>query len=56
MLVVDYRRGPIFFALVVAPPAQLVVLLVLGAIVGAVASWQPARRAAKLELMTALAE
>jgi putative ABC transport system permease protein len=36
------------------PPGQLIVLLVLGALVGSLAAWSPARRAAKLDILQAI--
>jgi putative ABC transport system permease protein len=37
------------------PPNQLVILVILGAIVGTLAAWLPARRAAKLDILHAIA-
>jgi putative ABC transport system permease protein len=37
------------------PPGRLIVLVVLGAIVGVFAAWWPARRAAKLDILDAIA-
>ncbi|HEX4493762.1 MAG TPA: FtsX-like permease family protein [Acidimicrobiia bacterium] len=36
------------------PPGQLIILLVLGALVGSLAAWSPARRAAKLDILQAI--
>jgi putative ABC transport system permease protein len=37
-----------------APPVQLIVILVVGAVAGVIAGLRPARRAARLNLMTAI--
>jgi putative ABC transport system permease protein len=37
------------------PPGQLLVLVILGAVVGTIAAWWPARRAAKLDILHAIA-
>jgi putative ABC transport system permease protein len=37
------------------PPVRLIVLVVLGALVGTFAAWWPARRAAKLDILQAIA-
>ena len=43
------------FAVFAVPVGQLVVVLALGALVGVVAAWRPARRAAKLDILAAIA-
>ena len=43
------------FAVFAVPIGQLVVVLALGALVGVVAAWRPARRAAKLDILAAIA-
>ena len=37
------------------PAGQLLVLVILGAIVGIIAAWLPARRAARLDILQAIA-
>jgi putative ABC transport system permease protein len=37
------------------PPVRLIVLVILGALVGTLAAWWPARRAAKLDILQAIA-
>jgi putative ABC transport system permease protein len=37
------------------PPGRLIILVVLGAVVGVLAAWWPARRAAKLDILDAIA-
>jgi putative ABC transport system permease protein len=36
------------------PPVRLIVLVILGALVGSLAAWSPARRAAKLDILQAI--
>jgi putative ABC transport system permease protein len=38
-----------------APGTQLVAVLVLGALAGVLAGWRPSRRAARLDVLTAIA-
>jgi putative ABC transport system permease protein len=37
------------------PPGRLIVLVILGALVGILAAWWPARRASKLDILDAIA-
>ncbi len=47
--------GPVAITAVTVPAAQLVIVLVAGTAAGALAARRPARRAARLDVLTAIA-